>query len=127
MFFLNEKDRLLPRQARDRYRESLNVTRFVYSTFIDNVLGGLLGLRGQTNASLVVSPLVDEHKMSAFAVDNLRYHGHEVSVAFDREGAGRYKPRRGGGAACVGLCVYVDGELAAHSAALAPLLVALNK
>lgn len=100
---------------------------FSYSTFIDNVLGGLLGLRGQTNASLVVSPLVDERKTSAFAVDNFRYHGHEVSVAFDREGTGRYKPRRGDAAACVGLCVYVDSKLVAHSTELAPLLVALKK
>lgn len=28
---------------------------YMHSTYIDNVLGGLLGIRGQTNASLVVS------------------------------------------------------------------------
>ena len=97
---------------------------YMHSTFIDNVLGGLLGLRGQTNSSLVVSPLVNATRMTHFAVDNLLFHGHEVAVSYDPSGS-KYAPK-GGGKACTGLCVYVGGKLVARSATLGrPLRVDL--
>eukprot|EP01051_Picozoa_sp_SAG22_P014596 SAG22_NODE_1795_length_3553_cov_5.156051_2_plen_308_part_00 len=93
---------------------------YFHSTFIDNVLGGLFGLRGQTNATtLVVSPLVDASRLQHFAVDNLRYHGREVAVSWDPAGS-RYPKLP-----CKGLCVFVDGKLAAKSPGLSPPLVVL--
>jgi len=80
---------------------------YMHSTFVDNVLGGLLGVRGQLNQSIVVSPLVDSERMTYFAIDNLKYHGHEVAVAYDPTGS-RY-PKAG----CQGLCIFVDGKKAA--------------
>ena len=85
-------------------------------------------MRGQTNHSLVISPLVDAASMTHFAVDNLRYHNHEVAVSWDPEGR-VYKPRPAGGGSgrpCQGLCVYVDGLLRGQSRALgAPLRIDL--
>ena len=92
---------------------------YMHSTFLDNVLGGLIGLRGHTNASVVVSPLVDATRMTHFAVDNLKLHGREVAVSWDP--TGRTYHRRG----CAGLCVFVDGEQVASAPALGPLKVAL--
>ena len=59
---------------------------YMHSTFIDNVLGGLLGIRAQTNATVVVLPLVDPRRMTHFAVDNLRLHGREVAISWDPSG-----------------------------------------
>ena len=83
-------------------------------------LGGLLGLRGQTNASVVISPLVDTKRMKYFAVDNLRLHGREVAVSWDP--TGRKYPKKG----CVGLCVFVDGEKMASKPELGSLRVELS-
>lgn len=74
-----------------------------HSTFVDNVLAGLLGLRAQADNSLVVNPLVPG-TWEYFAVENAAYHGHNVTVIWDRRGT-RYNHGRG-------MRVYVDGSLA---------------
>ncbi|KAK3186024.1 hypothetical protein K4F52_005248 [Lecanicillium sp. MT-2017a] len=74
-----------------------------HSTFVDNVLAGLLGLRAQADNSLVVNPLVPG-SWEYFAVENAAYHGHNVTVIWDRRGT-RYNHGRG-------MRVYVDGSLA---------------
>ena len=55
-----------------------------------------------------------------FALDNVCYHNHSVSVAFDEDGSRHYKgcPK--------GLCVFVDGELRASSPDLRQLNVTLS-
>ena len=77
-------------------------------SFCDLVLAGLLGVRPAPDGRLRVAPLLE----GDFAVDRLRIRGCEVAVVADRTGR-RYA--RG----CAGLCVYVDGALAASVAASA--------
>ncbi|CEJ83726.1 hypothetical protein VHEMI03238 [[Torrubiella] hemipterigena] len=74
-----------------------------HSTFVDNVLAGLLGLRGQAEDSLVVNPLAN---YDYFAVENVQYHGRDIGVIWDKDGThfGQGK----------GLTVYLDGKAAAH-------------
>ena len=60
-------------------------------------------------------PLADSSAISYFALDNAFLHGHNVSVSYDPSGA------RPGYRGCKGLCVYVDGRLAASAPALARL------
>jgi hypothetical protein len=85
---------------------------YFHSTFVDLVLGGLLGIRGALEDRLVIAPLTQSY----FAVDNLKYHGRDVAITFDPDGGTVY--------GCPGLCAYVDGTLVASNAS-APLNLTL--
>jgi hypothetical protein len=73
-----------------------------HSTFADNVLSGLLGIRPQRDDTVQIAPLVPAG-WDRFAVENLPYHGHNLTVLWDRDGSAY-----GQGA---GLRVWVDGVL----------------
>ena len=74
---------------------------YLHSGFVDLVITGLVGLRPRADDTLVVHPLVPED-WDYFALDGVEYHGHRVSVIWDRDGT-----RYGRGA---GLVVFVNGE-----------------
>lgn len=78
-----------------------------HSSYIDLVLTGLLGIKPQANDTLVLKPLVSP-SWDYFAVQDLPYHGHKLTLVFDR-----YGTRYGQGS---GLRVIQDGQLI-HSAA----------
>ncbi|MEU7834170.1 PA14 domain-containing protein [Nonomuraea sp. NPDC049129] len=73
---------------------------YLHSSYTDLVLSGLLGIRGQEGATLRLDPLVPA-TWDHFAVENVPYHGHDVTVVWDRDGS-----HYGRGA---GLRVSVDG------------------
>ncbi len=75
---------------------------YFHSSFVDLVITGLVGLRPSGGDTLVVSPLAPG-SWDWFALDGVRYHGHELAVVWDRDGS-----RYGRGA---GLSVWVDGEV----------------
>ncbi|OLF16753.1 MGH1-like glycoside hydrolase domain-containing protein [Actinophytocola xanthii] len=83
-----------------------------HSTFTDLVVNGLVGLR--PGDPLVVNPLVPS-TWDYFALENVPYRGHNVTVLWDRTGA-RYK-------AGAGLSVYVDGVRVAARPSLGSLRV----
>jgi hypothetical protein len=85
-----------------------------HSTYADLVLSGLLGVRPQTGDSVLLHPLVPAD-WDHFALENLAYHGRELSVLWDRDGT-----RYGRGS---GLSVYLDGRLVARQDSTAPLRV----
>ncbi|KAL7906752.1 carbohydrate-binding module family 13 protein [Trichoderma velutinum] len=85
-----------------------------HSTFIDNVIAGLLGLRGQPDNTLTVNPLVPS-SWDYFALENVGYHGHQVTVIWDRSGS-RYNQGSG-------LRVFVDGALAGTRSTIGSLNV----
>lgn len=72
-----------------------------HSTFCDLVLSGLAGVRAEEEDVLTVEPLFGESDLAYFCADGILYHGHAVSVLWDRDGT-----RYGRGA---GMSVYVDG------------------
>ena len=80
---------------------------YFHSGFVDLVITGLLGLQPQSDNTLVLKPLVPD-AWDYFILDNLRYHGRELTVVWDRDGT---KYSRG-----TGLQIFVDGTLAYHSA-----------
>ncbi|MEV4146195.1 LamG-like jellyroll fold domain-containing protein [Amycolatopsis sp. NPDC049691] len=80
-----------------------------HSTYTDLVLSGLLGLRPQSGTTLDVRPLTPS-TWDHFAAENVPYHGHDVTVLWDRDGR-----HYGQGA---GMRLYVDGRLVQHSATL---------
>ena len=87
-----------------------------HSTYNDNVISGLIGLRGQPDNTLVVAPLAPA-TWSYFALENAPYHGHNVTVLWDRTGA-HYGQGKG-------LRIFIDGNLAAARASLSPVKLAV--
>ena len=73
-----------------------------HSTFTDNVLSGLLGIRPQAGDSVRIAPLAPAG-WDHFAVENLAYHGHNLTVAWDRDGTAYGQGK--------GFRVWVDGAL----------------
>ena len=102
----------LPPRDKDRGKD------YNHSTFLDLIIEGLIGLRAALSSLLVIQPLADS-TVEWFALDNLFYHGHNLSVVWDPNGS------KWPHANCTGLCVFVDGAVAAHSPTLARLALKL--
>ncbi len=84
-----------------------------HSTFCDLVIGGLVGLVPRADDTIEVDPLVPPDAWDWFCLDDVRYHGHSVTIIWDRTGK-HY--RRG-----AGLAVLVDGAEVARSSQLGRL------
>jgi hypothetical protein len=54
-----------------------------------------------------VNPLIPEDKWNWFCLDNVLYHGHNISIVWDKDGS-RYHAGKG-------LRVYVNGKLVGQS------------
>lgn len=80
-----------------------------HSSYTDLVLSGLIGLRPQSDNTLRVQPLTPS-TWDHFAAENVPYHGHTVTVLWDRDGK-----HYGQGA---GMRLYVDGRLVQRSTTL---------
>ena len=66
---------------------------YFHSGFADLVITGLFGLEPQAGDTLVFKPLVPD-TWDYFILDNLRYHGRDITVIWDRDGT---KHDRGSG------------------------------
>ncbi len=86
-------------QERSRY--------YNHSTFNDLVITGLVGLRPRTDNTIEVNSLIPEDKWNWFCLDNVLYHGHNISIVWDKDGS-RYHAGKG-------LRVYVNGKLVGQS------------
>ncbi len=80
-----------------------------HSSFNDLVFTGLLGIRPQADDTLVLDPLVDP-SWNYFALEDLPYHGHLMTILWDRDGS-----HYGHGS---GLQVFEDGTRIASSPTL---------
>ncbi|GAA3987852.1 hypothetical protein GCM10022247_02680 [Allokutzneria multivorans] len=87
-----------------------------HSTYADLVLSGLLGIRPRSDDSVLISPLAT---WSHFAVENLAYHGRNLSVVWDQDGKHYGRGQ--------GLRVYLDGREVARQADLKPLRVSVPR
>ena len=81
-----------------------------HSTFADLVITGLVGLRPRADHTVEVAPLLPPDAWDWFRLDAVRYHGHDLTITWDRDGA------HFGGRA--GLTVFADGRPIAHSGRL---------
>src|ERR1700761_1887754 len=88
-----------------------------HSTFNDLVISGLIGLRPQLGNSLTIRPLAPA-SWDYFALENVPYHGHNVTVLWDKTGT-RYHQGPG-------LHVYLDGRQVASSPAIRALTIPLS-
>jgi hypothetical protein len=90
-----------------------------HSTFCDLIISGLCGLRPGPDDTLVVNPLIPEGLWDWFCLDNVRYHGRDISIFYDADGS-----RYGKGS---GLRVLVDGRELASQPTLREVRIPLNR
>jgi len=89
---------------------------YFHSGYVDLIITGLVGLRPRPDDVIEVNPLVPDG-WPWFALDDVAYHGHDVSIVWDRNGT-----RYGRGA---GLSIIVDGGVLANAARIQRLTAAL--
>jgi len=99
-------------EGHDGYNHS---EHYFHSNFCDLVITGLVGLIPGDGDDFDVAPLAPDD-WDYFALDNLKYRGHEVAILFDRTGA-----RYGKGP---GMHAMVDRQIRASSPTLTRLHVA---
>jgi hypothetical protein len=56
-----------------------------HSSFNNLIITGLCGIRPSLSDTLTINPLIDS-TISYFALSNLNYHGHRITVLYDRDG-----------------------------------------
>lgn len=93
-------------QERSRY--------YNHSTFNDLMITGLVGLRPRLDNTIEVNPLIPEGKWDWFCLDNVLYHGHNITILWDKDGTRYYRGK--------GLRVFVDGKEVGHSDTLSRLV-----
>ena len=94
-------------QERSRY--------YNHSTFNDLIITGLCGLRPRADRTVEVNPLLPADKWNYFCLDNVPYHGHNLTIVWDRDGS-RYHAGRG-------LRIYVDGQCVGQRDKIGKLLI----
>lgn len=73
-----------------------------HSSYNDLVISGLCGIQPSASNRLTIHPLIDS-SIKYFTLSDLQYHGHSLSVVYDKEGT-KYKFGKG-------LTVLVDGNI----------------
>jgi hypothetical protein len=65
-------------QERSRY--------YNHSTFNDLIITGLMGLRPRADEALEINPLIPADKWDWFCLDNVPYHGKNITIVWDKTG-----------------------------------------
>jgi hypothetical protein len=89
---------------------------YSHSTYCDLVISGLVGVRPRSDQRVRIRPLVPA-TWDWFCLENAPYHGHNLTVVWDRNGAQFHR--------LPGLTVYVDGREAGRWAGLGDVVVEL--
>ncbi len=97
-------------QERSRY--------YNHSTFNDLIITGLVGLRPRSGNTIEVNPLLPEGKWNWFCLDNVLYHGHILTIIWDRTGKKYHRGK--------GLILLIDGKEKASSPELSKLTAQIN-
>lgn len=84
-----------------------------HSTFCDLIISGLVGLQPQTGNEFLICPLLPDGAWKYFCLQDVMYHGHKVSIIYDKTGQKYHKGK--------GLMVFVDNKLKASSPDLSSL------
>lgn len=88
-----------------------------HSTFNDLVITGLCGLRPRQDNVIEVNPLLPADKWNYFCLDNISYHGKNLTILWDKDGS-RYHAGKG-------LSVWVNGVKIASRSDIGRIEVAL--
>jgi len=90
-------------KGHDSYNHS---EHYFHSSFCDLVITGLVGLKPREDETIEVNPLAPED-WAYFALDNVRYHGHLLTIIWDKSGSGM--GREGVSGVCGWSCGSVGG------------------
>lgn len=91
-----------------------------HSTYCDLIISGLIGIRPQLGNKLLINPLVPKDTWKYFCLDNVLYHGHILTVLYDKTGM-RYNKGKG-------FLIFIDGrKLASYPGLQRVELVMKNK
>jgi len=84
-----------------------------HSSYCDLIISGLIGIRPQEGNTLVVNPLLPEGLWDYFCLENVPYHGKNITVLYDKTGDKYQKGQ--------GLIIFVNGKKVASSKSLSIL------
>jgi hypothetical protein len=93
------------KEGRSRY--------YNHSTYADLIITGVIGLVPRADEFVEINPLLPDGKWNWFCLDGVRYHGHTLTIIWDKDGT-----RYGRGQ---GLIVLADGKEIARGQKLAKL------
>ena len=85
-----------------------------HSTFNDLMITGLIGLRPRLDNTIEVNPLIPQDQWDYFCLDNIPYHGRNVTILWDKNGD-RYNQGKG-------FRILVDGVVVGQSDTLGRLV-----
>ena len=88
---------LVKKERRERTRKDYN-----HSSYNDLIITGLVGLRPRADSMVEVNPLLPENTWDYFCLDKVLYHGHILTIIWDKTGT-RYGKGKG-------LSVFADGK-----------------
>nr|WP_295934016.1 glycosyl hydrolase family 65 protein [uncultured Dyadobacter sp.] len=88
-----------------------------HSAFADHVISGLVGIRPQNGNKLLINPLIPDNAWDYFCLDNVSYHGQNITVLYDKSGRKYHKGK--------GLRVFVNGVERASSPTIQKLTLSL--
>jgi len=97
--------------ARTRLAPAVRGRDYNHSSYCDLIISGLIGLRPRPDDVVEVNPLVPADTWDWFCLDNVLYHGHFITILWDKTGR-----RYGKG---IGLIIFADGSEIARSDVLA--------
>lgn len=86
-------------QERNRY--------YNHSTYNDLIITGIAGLRPRPDGLIEINPLLPDDKWNWFCLDRIRYHGHELTICWDKYGT-RYNRGKG-------FYILIDGKEAGRN------------
>ena len=73
-----------------------------HSTFNDLIISGIIGLRPRADNTIEINPLIPADKWPWFCLDDVLYHGHNLSVVWDKNGD-KYHVGKG-------FSIFIDGK-----------------
>lgn len=88
-----------------------------HSEYNDLIITGLCGLRPAAGDSLVINPLVSPDSISYFCLQDVSYHGHNITILYDQTGK-KYKQG-------AGLSIDMDGRRIISNSVLKKIIIKL--
>jgi hypothetical protein len=94
-------------QERSRY--------YNHSTFNDLIITGLVGLRPRSDNTIEINPLLPPGKWNWFCLDNVLYHGKNLTIVWDKNGDKYHLGK--------GLRVLINGKEVGYASTLSKLII----